>query len=225
VSLTKPQLSSRRPDIDPCPSSRDAFLDRCAARDPEGNGHRAKQRCRSEGSTRPEDDPPSLIASNKGCALWTADASPNATTTSVYAGQRLCGAPRRNRTGDPILTMYPRPTAMRPCVFLGRSGPKVVKLWGGHPVWDSGGSPCNRILVGRGRILISCYRPTTKLSFPQLAADCERGRICAVRHPRPEAELCRSARVLSLKVVQGLWLRSVGAGPAKRGRRGSHPGA
>jgi hypothetical protein len=31
----------------------------------------------------------------------------------------LGGAPRRNRTGDPILTMYPRPTAMRRCVFPG----------------------------------------------------------------------------------------------------------
>jgi hypothetical protein len=33
------------------------------------------------------------------------------------------GAPRRNRTGDPILTMYPRPTVMPPCVFPGRSAP------------------------------------------------------------------------------------------------------
>jgi hypothetical protein len=35
-------------------------------------------------------------------------------------------SPRRNRTADPILTMYPRPTAMRPCVFPGRSGPKLL---------------------------------------------------------------------------------------------------
>src|SRR4029450_5346013 len=37
---------------------------------------------------------------NKGWVLWTADASSNATTTGVSAGQSVCGAPRRNRTGD-----------------------------------------------------------------------------------------------------------------------------
>jgi hypothetical protein len=40
----------------------------------------------------------------------------NAELTSVPVGQSGYGAPRRNRTGDPILTMYPRPTAMRPSV-------------------------------------------------------------------------------------------------------------
>jgi hypothetical protein len=33
------------------------------------------------------------------------------------------GAPRRNRTGDPILTTYPRPTAMPSSVFVGRGAP------------------------------------------------------------------------------------------------------
>jgi hypothetical protein len=36
---------------------------------------------------------------------------------------------------------------------------------------------------------------------------------------------CRPRQALSLRVVQGLWLRSVGAGPTKRGRRGSRPRA
>jgi hypothetical protein len=48
----------------------------------------------------------------KGWVLRTADASSNTTATSVCAGQRLCGAPRRNRTGDPILTMDRRPSAV-----------------------------------------------------------------------------------------------------------------
>jgi hypothetical protein len=40
-----------------------------------------------------------------GCVLWTADTSLNVATTSVWAGHWLGRAPRRNRTGDPILTM------------------------------------------------------------------------------------------------------------------------
>jgi hypothetical protein len=55
---------------DPCSSSRDAFMDRHAPRDPDGNDPGAKQRRRSEVSTGPEDDPPSLIASQQGmCSL------------------------------------------------------------------------------------------------------------------------------------------------------------
>jgi hypothetical protein len=63
-----------------------------------------------------------------GCALWAADASSNATATSVSAGQRLCGAPRRNRTGDPILTMEPPGTAVRTAVFAGHARPLGPKL-------------------------------------------------------------------------------------------------
>jgi len=43
--------------------------------------------------------------------------------TSVCAGQSLCGAPRRNRTGDPILTMEPPGTAVRMIVLPGRARP------------------------------------------------------------------------------------------------------
>jgi len=38
-----------------------------------------------------------------GCVLRPAEPAPNAKRTSVSAGQSLCGAPRRNRTGDPSL--------------------------------------------------------------------------------------------------------------------------
>ena len=43
-----------------------------------------------------------------------ADASSKATTTSICAGRRLGGAPRRNRTGDPILTMNLHPPLCEP---------------------------------------------------------------------------------------------------------------
>jgi hypothetical protein len=39
------------------------------------------------------------------------------------------GAPRRNRTGDPILTMDRRPSAVLARVFAGWTRPYVAKLW------------------------------------------------------------------------------------------------
>jgi hypothetical protein len=65
---------------------------------------------------------------NKGIALWTVDASSNPTTTSVCAGQGRCGAPRRNRTGDPILTMEPPGTAVRTGVSPAQARPSGPKL-------------------------------------------------------------------------------------------------
>src|SRR5215207_8162918 len=56
----------------------------------------------------------------------------NAKMTSVCAGHRLGGASRRNRTGDPILTMEPPGTAVRTAVSPGRvrrSGPKLSVLF------------------------------------------------------------------------------------------------
>jgi hypothetical protein len=55
---------------DPCLSSRDAFMDRCAACDPDENDQGAKQRRWSQISTGSQGDPPSLIASQHGmCSL------------------------------------------------------------------------------------------------------------------------------------------------------------
>jgi hypothetical protein len=56
-----------------------------------------------------------------GCALRPASDSPNVKMTSICAGHRLGGAPRRNRTGDPILTMEPPGTAVRTAVSPGRA--------------------------------------------------------------------------------------------------------
>jgi hypothetical protein len=44
--------------------------------------------------------------------------------TSVCAGQPGCGAPRRNRTGDPILTMDRRTSAVLSGIFAGHSVPQ-----------------------------------------------------------------------------------------------------
>src|SRR5512133_1545605 len=54
--------------------------------------------------------------------------APDAELTSVSAGQHWCGAPRRNRTGDPILTMEPPGTAVRNTVFAGHARPSRPKL-------------------------------------------------------------------------------------------------
>jgi hypothetical protein len=48
--------------------------------------------------------------------------------TSANAGHRLGRAPRRNRTGDPILTMEPPGTAVRTAVSPGRARPLGPKL-------------------------------------------------------------------------------------------------
>src|SRR4029453_4917683 len=54
--------------------------------------------------------------------------APDAESTSVPAGQRLCGAPPRNRPGDPTLTMEPPGTAVRTAVSPGRARPSGPKL-------------------------------------------------------------------------------------------------
>jgi hypothetical protein len=86
------------------------------------------QRRWSELLTAPKGDRLVRAHPNKGCVLWTVDASSNATTTSVSAGQHLCGAPRRNRTGDPILTMDLAVTAMLTGVSADRWRPWDAKL-------------------------------------------------------------------------------------------------
>src|SRR5215216_4241657 len=60
--------------------------------------------------------------------LITPPIDSNAKTASVSAGQGLCGAPRRNRTGDPILTMEPPGTAVRTAVCAGEARPSGPKL-------------------------------------------------------------------------------------------------
>jgi hypothetical protein len=49
--------------------------------------------------------------------------------SSVSAGQSLCGAPRRNRTGDPILTMDRQPSAVLRRILAARATPSMPQLW------------------------------------------------------------------------------------------------
>ena len=49
--------------------------------------------------------------------------------TGVCTGQSLCGAPRRNRTGDPILTMDRRSSAVLTGVLAGRAALHGPQLW------------------------------------------------------------------------------------------------
>jgi hypothetical protein len=53
---------------------------------------------------------------------------PGTEPISICAGQRWCGAPRRNRTGDTILTMNPGSSAVLPSVFAGHREPSRAKL-------------------------------------------------------------------------------------------------
>jgi hypothetical protein len=61
--------------------------------------------------------------------IRTGMGSPKRLPTDVCAGQPGCGAPRRNRTGDPILTMEPPGTAVRTALSPGRARPSGPKLW------------------------------------------------------------------------------------------------
>src|SRR4029453_14398717 len=60
--------------------------------------------------------------------LITPPIDSNAKMISVSGGHRGGGAPRRNRTGDPILTMEPPGTAVRTPVSPGRARPSGSKL-------------------------------------------------------------------------------------------------
>jgi hypothetical protein len=71
----------------------------------------------------PEGDRPVRSHPYMGCALCPGEPTRNGKTPSVSAGQPGCGAPRRNRTGDPILTMEPPRTAVRTPVFPAHARP------------------------------------------------------------------------------------------------------
>jgi hypothetical protein len=71
----------------------------------------------------PEGDRPIRSHPYMGCALCPGEPTRNGKTPSVSAGQPGCGAPRRNRTGDPILTMELPGTAVRNPVSPGRARP------------------------------------------------------------------------------------------------------
>ena len=79
--------------------------DRCRAEPPlmEQPGGRASTLARAVDDHHGRSEVKALP--DMGCALRLAETTRNGKTPSVAAGQCLCGAPRRNRTGDPILTI------------------------------------------------------------------------------------------------------------------------
>ena len=95
-------------------------------------------RCATQAEPRPTSGSaaqPIITSRRRSCAgrrIPIADAAstagPGRELTSVCAGQQRCGAPRRNRTGDTILTMNPGRSAVLPSVFAGRGGPYGAKL-------------------------------------------------------------------------------------------------
>ena len=87
-----------------------------------------QQRGRSERATPTDGESTLRPHPYVGSAFQPSKRTPNADLTSVYAGQCLCGAPRRNRTGDPILTMEPPGTAVRTAVSAGHARPSGPKL-------------------------------------------------------------------------------------------------
>jgi hypothetical protein len=139
----------------------DAFSDRSAAEWPRRSGLGNRRRQWSALSMIPDRRPTARSHPNTGWVLWTADASSKATTTSVGAGQCLCGAPRRNRTGDPSLPWNHREPLCGPPlpqVTLDRRGQSYGFSFGegmrslsGHALGGSPGIPtsasdCVRIL-------------------------------------------------------------------------------
>ena len=73
-------------------------------------------------------------ASGQGSALPAVQPAEHGTYQRFrWSGRGL----RRNRTGDPNLTIYPRPTAMRRCAFPGRCARKWCSA--GWPPWSRAG--------------------------------------------------------------------------------------
>ena len=95
-------------------------------------------RCATQAESRPTSEraaQPILARQRRLCAatrIPVADAA-SPVGPGTGADQRLrwsvpCGAPRRNRTADPILTMNPGSSAVRSTVSAGRCGPLRAKL-------------------------------------------------------------------------------------------------
>jgi hypothetical protein len=81
--------------------------------------------CRSEGLSRTTRPWPSQHIPRW---MWLPRTASKQKLSSVCAGHRVGGAPRRNRTADPILTMEPPGTAVRNPVSPGRARPSRPKL-------------------------------------------------------------------------------------------------
>jgi hypothetical protein len=88
----------------------------------------ARQRRWSELWTSTEGQLAVRALPNKGWVLWTADASSNVATTSVCAGQDLCGAPAGIEPATPSLPWNHQEPLCGPPVSPGRARPSGPKL-------------------------------------------------------------------------------------------------
>src|SRR6266508_5168791 len=128
VSLEVPLRSWRSEGATPYLLHRYAFSDRCAVDRSRWRMPWNRQQPWPQLPTSTDRQPTVRSHPDMGCVLRPVHASLNAAMTSVCAGHRLGGAPRRNRTGDPILTMEPPGTAVRNAVSPGRTRPSRPKL-------------------------------------------------------------------------------------------------
>jgi hypothetical protein len=104
------------------------FFDRCGAKPIQRDRPSNRQRPWPQLPTSTARQPTIRAHPGMGCVLRPTYTPPNAKMTSVCAGHWLGGAPRRNRTGDPILTMEPPGTAVRTAVSPGHARPSRPKL-------------------------------------------------------------------------------------------------
>jgi hypothetical protein len=98
--------------------------------------------CRHGQRSRPDRKPLNMVASERVLTTTVGDLLANRWQATIrvahHKGQAGCwtrpvllvwgGAPRRNRTGDPILTMEPPGTAVRTTVSPGHAQPSRPKL-------------------------------------------------------------------------------------------------
>jgi hypothetical protein len=104
--------------------------------------------------------------------------------SSVSAGQSLCGAPRRNRTGDPILTMDRQPSAVLRRILAARATPSMPQLWA------QGGQ-----LPRPGNVPGFCVEAGVELTHRHASRD---GREAT----RARAASCRARKITSVDAVQ-----------------------
>jgi hypothetical protein len=116
------------PDIQLQLASKDEFLNPCQPGSADGEGAESRRQPWSEPVDKDQWRTDSRNAYLHGMCSPSSTRPPDRKLTSVSAGHSLCGAPRRNRTGDPILTMEPPGTAVRSAVSPGRARPSWPKL-------------------------------------------------------------------------------------------------
>jgi hypothetical protein len=172
-------------------------------------------RQRAASVSRPDREPLKMVAANRVRATTLGDLLANRWQTAPRSPPSMqeagcwtrpellvwCGAPRRNRTGDPILTMDREPTAVLAGVSAARATPYVRQLWGHfYPGDSSGGQAVNGAagrLVGH-QDAGTLGRPATRPRRPRArSSPRRRPRTPATPHPAAAAAAQPAALVPS----------------------------